>query len=311
MLKKLALVLVFVCLACSGQPLYRDKYLLLGTYVEVISPDKNAGEIVYREVNRLDLIFNRYNPDSEIYKINNSFPGRINASEEIIEVLAKGKKYYHLSRGAFDISKGKLYDFWKEWANNKEKKAFPQFEEIKKARDAGSIFDLKITNAGRGSLVIKEKVDLDLSGIAKGYIVDKAVGKLQKAGIKQAVINAGGDLYCLGKPQGRIWQVGISGPFGDLVETIEIFDQAVASSGNYQQLRQIEGKNYSHIIDPRSGYPVESDLMGVTVVAGTAAEADALATIFFIKGEDFSREFVEKNPSIKVYFVWEDKIKTF
>lgn len=299
----------FFFISCSAQHLNQDKFVALGTYLEVVSSDERAAEIVYREVRRLEAIFNQYDSGSEVYKINSNPGTKVVVSEELIELIVKAKKYYQLTEGAFDISRGKLYNFWKNRISQGNI-FFSDSKKIDDLRQSGGINKIKIDPDGN-TVKIKEGVQLDLAGAAKGYIVDKAVKKLKESGILSALVNAGGDVYCLGENRNRPWQVGVKNPLGGATKSLALSDQAVATSGNYQQFLKKKGRIYSHLIDPRTGYPVVRQFLGLTVVAKECWEADILATAFFINGWKFTRDFLKENPEIKAYLVFEDRVVGF
>lgn len=304
------LLLSIFFLSCAEPVLNKNKFAILGTYLEVISSDREAAGIALQEFQRLDSVFSRYDASSELHRLNNNPEKKVYVSEELAKMVIQAKKYFNLTEGAFDVTRGKLYSFWKEWGKNKDNQELPSKQKIKELKDIGGFSGVEIDTKQK-TILISQGVNFDFSGVAKGYIVDKAVEKLKEAGINSALINAGGDIYCLGKNRGKPWQVGIRSPSGKIVKTIEVINRAVATSGNYQQLYKKAGKKYSHLIDPRSGYPVEQKLLGVTVVADKCWQADILATAFFINGEEFTREFIRENPSIEAYFITEDEIITF
>ncbi|MFO8053411.1 MAG: FAD:protein FMN transferase [Candidatus Omnitrophota bacterium] len=306
---KKAIILLFLFFASCTPSLNKDKFVVSGTYLEVQSLDKRAAKVVYQEFRRLDSIFNSYKESSESYKLNKSPNKAFKASNELIEVIKAAKKYYQLSQGTFDITKAKLYNFWKKWGKESQDNKFPKAVKIETLKSFGNINDLEIDQVNKTIKLKNKDTALDLSGIAKGYMVDKAVEKLKESGIKDALINAGGEIYCLGKNKGRPWQVGIRGPRGAIVKKIGISDAAVATSGNYQQVYKQDGKVYSHIINPQTGYPVVNNFLGITVVAKNCMKADILATVFFIKGKSFTKKVVKKEPSLEVYFVTEKGIE--
>ncbi len=304
--KAVVILSFFFLFSCSASTLRRDKFVVLGTYLEVLSSDERAAEIVYQEFIRLDSIFNKYDKHSQLSKVNNNPGKRIEVSQELLDLTVKSKEYYQLSGGIFDISKGKLYNFWKEWGKDKEKRELPSEEKIKELVKSANIEGIEV-DFDQKTIKVKEGVVLDFSGVAKGYIVDKAIEKLRAAGIESALVNAGGDMYCLGKNNNKPWQVGVRSPSGSLVKTLELSDRGVATSGNYHQIYKRKGKLYSHLIDPRDGYPVERDLLGVTVIADKSWQADALATILFISGKESLEEIIEsKDSEVAVYFISED-----
>ncbi|MCF7869499.1 MAG: FAD:protein FMN transferase [Candidatus Omnitrophica bacterium] len=307
MLKK-AIILFLLFFSSCAPFINKDKFIVSGTYLEVQSPDEHAAKVVYQEFRRLDLIFNSYQKNSESYKLNKSPNKAFKASSELVEVIKAAKKYYKLSEGAFDITKAKLYSFWKKWGKESQTSKFPSFEEIAQLQDAGDIDSIEIDEAKKTIRINDNQLTIDFSGIAKGYIVDKAVLKLKKSGIESALVNAGGEVYCLGKNKKKPWRVGIKGPSG-IIKIIEVVDAAVATSGNYEQFYEKSGKSYSHIIDPRTGYPVNKKFLGVTVIAKKCIKADVLATTFFINGKEFAKKIIKDDPSITAYFVTEAEIE--
>lgn len=301
MLKK-AIILFFLFFSSCAPSLNKDKFIVSGTYLEIQSPDECAAKIVYQEFKRLDSIFNSYQKNSESYRLNKSSNKAFKASSELVEVIKAGKKYYKLSEGVFDITKAKLYNFWKKWGKDSQISKFPSFEEVTQLQNVGDIDDIEIDEAEKTIRINDNQLTLDFSGIAKGYMVDKAVLKLKRLGIESALVNAGGELYCLGKNKGKPWKVGIKGSSG-IVKMIEVTDAAVATSGNYEQFYEKSGKSYSHIVNPQTGYPINKKFLGVTVIAEKCMEADVLATTFFIKGKEFAKEVIKDDPSITAYFV--------
>jgi len=136
---------------------------------------------------------------------------------------------------------------------------------------------------------------IDVGGIAKGYAVDSAIRVLKEAGIQNALINAGGDIYGVGTPPGKeSWRIGIRHPRdrADLLGVIELKDKAVATSGDYENFFEVDGKRYCHIMDTRTARPVQG-IMSVTILADTAVEADALATAIFPLGADKGMKLIE------------------
>jgi thiamine biosynthesis lipoprotein len=158
-----------------------------------------------------------------------------------------------------------------------------------------------------GTVLIKKKgLLVDLSGIAKGFMIDKAVARLKEEGIESALINAGGDIYCLGLDCGQPWEIGIKNPdtLSEILGVRFLIDEAIATSGGYEQFFTFQGRNYSHLIDPRQGYPAENDLLSVSVIAKNCTTADGLATAFSILGLEGVKKFFSQTPStMRVFLV--------
>jgi len=149
-------------------------------------------------------------------------------------------------------------------------------------------------------------MEVDLGGIAKGYAADMALEELRCHGITAALVNAGGDIAVMGKPPGQdAWRVGIQNPGRQnerLPDVIHLADGAVATSGNYERYAEIEGRRFSHIIDPRTGRPVER-ISSVTVVAADAMRADALATAFSVLGPAASLKLAAQLDDVEAMFI--------
>lgn len=276
----LIFIFAFVSIGCV-QPLYKKKFIISGTYLEVSSPDKRAAKIVYKEFKRLDNIFNIYNRRSELYRLNRTHNKLFKASTELIELLQLSENIYNLSEGAFDITYGSLYKFWKELIKDAKPKKFPSSKAIAKIKEVGGMDQIEI-NPKKATVIIKKKgLTIDLNGIAKGYMVDKAISRLKEKGIKSALINAGGDIYCLGMNAGSPWEVGIqdSDAVSEILGVRLLIDEAIATSGGYEQFFTFEDKEYSHLVDPRNGYPVDNDLISVSVISKNCTTADSLATV--------------------------------
>ena len=170
---------------------------------------------------------------------------------------------------------------------------------------SGTAYEIKIGSPSR------RRMALDLGGIAKGYVADKAAQELRSWGIKCALIDLGGNLYVLGRsPKGRPWKLGIQHPDrprGEYFGTVEVTDTSVVTSGPYERFFVKNGVRYHHIFDPRTGWPSKSDLASVSVVSKNSAHADALCTALFVMGFDKSAAFLKKHSDIEAILVRRDK----
>lgn len=299
--------ILFFCVfaySCAKGP-YKNTYVSAGTFVEVISPDKRAGKIVFQEFQRLDKIFNFYNPQSELAMLNINYNIPFKVSPELIEVLQLARIVSDMTGGSFDVTYGALYNFWKELIKQKKVEQLPPIEQVEEIKRLGGWENVEIDSA-QSTILIKQKgLKIDLGGIAVGYMVDKAVQKLKEAGINSALINAGGDIYCLGDKAGQPWTVGIKDPEKkeEIIGSEPLIDEAISTSGNYEQFFEIGGRKYSHIIDPKKGFPVESPVVSVSVITKNCTSADSLGTAFFVMGFKGVTEFLDKNPSTMRIFI--------
>jgi thiamine biosynthesis lipoprotein len=312
MAKKITLLffLLFLFASCT-KPIYKDKFVISGTFLEVISPYPDAAKIVYEEFKRLDKIFNLYDKNSELSKLNSTYNKPFKCSKELFEAILLAKEVYNLSDKTFDVSFGALYEFWKNLIKKKKIKKFPSQKEIERIKELGGMQYLEINEKERTITIKKKGLKIDLGALAKGYMVDKAVLKLKEKGIDSALINAGGDIYCLGKNRERFWKVGIKDPKKNGIIKVEtLFNEAIATSGNYEQFFEFNKKKYSHLIDPRTGYPVKNNILSVSVITKNCVSADALSTAFFIMGLEGIKKFFSQHPStMRIFVITEEKGK--
>lgn len=301
--------LLILSLTSCTKSIYKETFVISGTYLKVTSPYREAAKIVYQEFKRLDNIFNSYNPDSEISQLNRMYNAPVKVSPELIAVIKLAKDVYNLTDGYFDISKGRLYQFWKELIQKEKIDVSPSPSEIEKLNNLGGMDNVLIDEDNQTVTITKEGLKLDVFGIAKGFMVDKAVEKLKANGIDSAIIDAGGDLYCLGKTKNRYWRVGIRDPLkkGEIIHSLNLFNEAVATSGSYEQFFDYKGRRFSHLINPFTGYPQETNILSVSVVANNVTTADSLATAFFIMGIQGIKKFLSQHlTTLKIFVVTKD-----
>lgn len=205
----------------------------------------------------------------------------VQLSKETIAVLQAAYQAYEQSDGAFDITCRPLIELWKE--KGKEG-VMPTEKEIQAARDE-SHWDQYVWE---DDTLIRngETARVDLGGIAKGYAIDLAIESLKQSGVDWAMVDIGGDLYLFNENMRKIDRVDIKHPFQEgSITAVHIKDNAVCTSGNYARYINIEGHKFSHIIDPRSGYPADA-VPSVTVIANSAMEADIWATAISVMGKE-------------------------
>jgi len=298
------IVLLFYCsivllFGCQNQKLYKDTQLMLGTFVEVISPHRQAPGIVFAEIKRIENLLSKYNPESEVSKLNKL--GNLKASPETFYIIKRAKEFWQVSDGAFDITVAPLVDLW---GFTDKKYYLPKEEEIK------DILNL----VGANKIILKELenvikfsvsgMKIDLGAIAKGYAVDCAVKKLKENNIKSCLINAGGQIYALGDKFGLAWKIAVRNPRGkDLMDYLVIKDKAVSTSGDYEQYFIKGKKRYAHIFNPKTGYPTDSGVISVTVIAQDGITCDALSTAIFVLGKEKGQELAQKFPGVEVRII--------
>ncbi|HRR95747.1 MAG TPA: FAD:protein FMN transferase, partial [Candidatus Ratteibacteria bacterium] len=253
------------------------------------------------KVDELEKKLSIFEKESEVSKLNKNKSASV--SNETIEVIKKAIEISKITDGAFDISCKPLVDLYKKCEKSGKP---PGEEEIKNTLKKVNWKNIEIKG---NNVSLKNGMEIDLGGIAKGYIVDKAVEFLKSKGIKNGLVNAGGDLYCWGNnPSGKKWKIAIRDPFEKekTIGKINITEKSVATSGDYEQYVKIKGQKFSHIVDPRTGKTVQDFPVSVTVIANNCTTADALATGFFVIGTK-SIEIANKLKDVEILIIDKDK----
>jgi len=287
---------VILLSGCQDKQLYKDNRVLMGTFVDVISPDKDAAQIVFAEIQRVENLLSKYKPGSEVARLNSL--GKLTVSRETLEIIKKSYEFWQISDGAFDITIGPLVNLW---GFTDKKYRLPKKSEINKALKLVGSDKILFNNLNN---VVKFKLPgmkIDLGGIAKGYALDCAVKRLKENGIKSCLINLGGQIYCLGDRFGKPWQIAIQGPRKkEFKEILALRNQGISTSGDYEQYFSINNLRYCHIINPKTGYPADSGIQSVTIVTENNLEADALSTAIFVLGPEKGRKLADKFNAVDV-----------
>lgn len=286
--------LIFWGINGAAEFLSRTQFMM-GTRVNIIA-DASPEQInkAFDEIRRIDSLMSGYSPESEISELNRE--GKIKASVDLREVILKAIHFSQVTEGAFDITVGPLVRLWQKAGREKK---LPTAAELEKVLSLVGYRNIVID---KDTIFLQKKnMRLDLGGIAKGYAVDKAIQVLQKNGVKNALVNAGGDMYCLGNGPHGDWRVGVQHPrkMREIIQVIEVKNRAVATSGDYRRYYMIEGERYSHIVNPKTGQTVQNTPMSVTIVAPDATSADALATGVFVLGPEEGMELINSLAQIE------------
>jgi len=288
----LILLTALLLTACSQpNPLHKTQLLTLGTLVSISIWDKDqelADKAVHRVEHSLNETHRRWHAwqQSDLTQINKKLSDGQSAvsTQDASELLRKAKNLAIRSDHLFNPAIGRLINLWGFHSDERLDGPPPSANKIQALLNAKPLMTDLSFNADEISCS-NPAVQLDLGGFAKGYAVDLAIAELRASGIKNAIVNAGGDLRAIGQHGDRAWRIGIRHPQqAGIIASLETQgDESVFTSGNYERFFSYEGKRYHHIIDPRSGYPADQTL-SVTVLHNNAATADAAATALFVAG---------------------------
>jgi thiamine biosynthesis lipoprotein len=278
--------------------------ILLGTVIEVQIRDvdeQNAEDVItkaFAEVKRIDDLFTTYSEESPVWKLNNSSDSIISVDPEIYSLIVFCDSITKLSNGSFDLS---LDNLTKAWGFYTDDPKLPTKAEIDSALLNSGWQNIVLL--GDNKIIKKEKVRLNFGAIAKGYAVDKAIDVLKNSGIKQALVNAGGEISVIGND----WVVGIQHPreINSLIKKIKLDGFTVATSGDYEQYFEVDGNRYHHILDPKTGYP-STGLQSVTIINKSNTFADALATAVFVMGKENGIKLIESLDNTEAMIIDEE-----
>lgn len=300
----------------------------LNTAVQITiydSQDKALLDDCLALCDKYELIFSRTNDKSELYKLNHrkdvsdgdfstdgpTTPCPVSGtadtwhiSEDLAALLSEGLDITRESDGAFDIAIAPLTSLWDFTAEDPE---VPDDAAIQKALPLCSSDGVTID--GQDITLPSDDIQFDVGAIAKGYIADRLKDFLIKKGVKNAIINLGGNVLCIGsKPDGTPFKIGIQKPFADRNETEAVMDitgKSVVSSGIYERCFKQDGKLYHHILNPQTGYPYDNGLISVTIISDQSVDGDALSTTCFALGLEDGLKFAEKK-GVQAVFITED-----
>ena len=303
------IAVTLLCTLAFGQVAHKRKLSLLGSPFEitVVAKDTVEGnayiDMGLAEVKRIENLISDWIPTTPISIINkNAGVAPVEVTDELLGLVERSTRISKVTDGAFDISYASMDKLWKYDGTMKE---MPSTEAIKKSVEKIGYQKIILDKAKKTIFLRDKGMKLGLGGIGQGYIADMVKELLYAKGCKAGLINVSGDIIAWGKqPDGTPWKVGIVNPLNKnkVFAMFPLLDSAVETSGNYEKYVTFNGKRYSHIIDPRTGYPAMG-VVSVSVFAKTTEVADALATGIFVMGIDAGLNLVNQMKGISCIIV--------
>lgn len=309
-------ILIIALLACATTfetsarqtqlVVYQEARRLMWTKFEIIAygPDRarlaEAAEVAFEEIDRLDRQMSNYSETSELTYINhNAARENVIVEKELFDLLKLSLDYTRETDGAFDITVGPLM---RAWGFFNDKGRVPDASELASVVARVGSKHVKLNQQARMIRFDREGVELDLGGIAKGYAVDKAAAILRESGGTSALITSGSSSICAigAPPKQSAWRVEVNDPTDRTqhLTTIEIKDESISTSGCHEKTFTFGGKTYCHIMDPRTGHPIQG-MLGATIITPLGVEAEALSKAAMLNGIEWTKRIAKKRADVR------------
>lgn len=293
---------------------------VMGTFAHIVAVSDNrsvAGksvEAAFDALVSIDDMMSDYKADSELSRLNrDGFPGPVEVSPKLFDVLLASAEYSRMSKGAFDITIGPVVELWRQTEMTGLKPSQQRIATAKSKVGYEKLI-LKLDGQTRTVRFAVDGMRLDLGAIAKGYGIDLAISAARKTGALGAIVDVGGDVSCFGvTPRSeKYWRVGLQDPADEskTILVLKLADEAVATSGDYRRFVEIEGQRYSHIIDPATSSSAR-EFTSVSIIAPTAIEADAIATCVSVMGLDAGMRLVESLKNVESLIIPTDRSQDY
>ena len=290
-------------------PYYKCSDFIFGTtYNITYQCDSDLALGIRAELVKVDMSLSPFNKNSIITAVNQN--REVQLDKRFLDVFQKAMAISKETDGAFDITVAPLVNAWGFGFMNSSQPTSEQVDSL--CRIVGyekvSLVDGKIVKQD-------PRIMLDCSAVAKGYGADVVAAFLRSRGVKNFMVEIGGEIVTSGVNDKRLpWKIGVTKPTDDslsigheLQTVLNVTDKAMATSGNYRRFYYKGGRKFAHTIDPKTGYPVQHSLLSATVLAKDCATADAYATSFMVMGLDKARKVLERHPELMAYFIYSDQ----
>src|SRR6056297_1321368 len=311
----LLLSLIFVITGCKDEESevvkntkISSREFLLDTHVTITLygiEDESLFPEIFSEIERLENILSVHIEGSDLDLLkDNAGIKPIQVSEDTIKVIEKSIKYSKLTNGLFDITSGPLIDLWGIGTGSEK---IPSPDEIDEAIDLIDYTKIQIDKDNNTVFLEDKGMIANLGAIAKGYIADQVEDKLYELDVDSAIINLGGNVQLIGdKPDGSLFRIGIQDPDETRGGNIGIYtgkDVTIVSSGDYERYFIEDGIRYHHILNPKTGYPADTEIKSVSIITEESFEADALSTSVLLSGWDKGIKMVENLKDVEAIFI--------
>lgn len=312
-MKKL-LTLFFVCIALNSysQVLRKRTTMLMGGRfdITIVAEDSAAAEMhidtVIREISRIENLISDWIPATQVSQVNaNAGMKPVQVDREVFELTERAIELSRITGGAFDISFAAMERIWKF---DGSMTAMPSPESVKKSVEKVGYRNIVLDKENSTIFLKMKGMKIGFGALGEGYAADKCRDMMLERGIRAGIVNGSGDMSVWGKqPDGSDWLIGINDPMnpGELFAVLPVRQGAVVTSGNYEKFVMLDGKRYSHIINPATGYPA-TGLTSVTVFGPSAERANGFSTSLMVMGKEASLQLMSRFPEFSCLMITDD-----
>jgi len=297
-------------LSCGfSQQVFKKQTVLMGSVFDLTVVEKDSMLAQHRfqqvigEIDRIENLISEWRPGTQVSEVNrNAGIKPVKVDREVLELTRRAIRYSELSGGAFDISIAAMDRIWRFDGTLTE---MPEEEVIRKSVEKVGYGHIRLDSAASTIYLEQEDMKIGFGSIGKGYAADKGRELMQSLGVQGGIVNASGDLSAWGTPPGsKAWKIGVWNPFKPrkIQKVFRIKEASVATSGNYEKYAEINGKRYSHIINPKTGYP-STGLTSVTVTGPTAEFANAMSTSVMVMGKKEGIKLLKQFPEYRYILI--------
>ena len=293
----------------SDEQLYEKNFIYFDTVIGLqFYAGENGQELMDHCIEmcgEYENTFSRTLETSELYAINHRTENTVTVSDDVAELISVGLKYYQISNGKFDITVAPLSDLWDF---KSEDASVPDADDIAEALSKVGADQLSLS--GNTLTFASDDVMIDLGALVKGFAATQMKTYLTENGVTSGLLNLGGNVLTIGsRPDGSDWSIGIQKPFDDndpIIDVVKVKDQTVVSSGIYERYFKQDGVIYHHILDPDTGYPIQNDLWGVSIICDSSLTGDALSTTCMTLGYEKANDLIQSLDQTEAEFVLDD-----
>ena len=290
----------------SNQQLFEKNFIYFDTVISLqFYAGENGNDLMEHCVEmcaEYENTFSRTLETSELYAINHRTQNTVTVSDDIAELISVGLQYYTISNGKFDITIAPLSDLWDFKSENA---SVPEANAISEAlKKVGAD---QISLSGNTLTFSSSDVMIDLGALVKGFAADRLRSYLTENNVTSGLLNLGGNVLTIGnRPDGSSWSIGIQKPFDDnepIADVVKVTDKTVVSSGIYERYFKQDDIIYHHILDPDTGYPIQNDLWGVSIICDSSLTGDALSTTCMTLGYEKANELINSLEHTNAEFI--------